>query len=392
MKTRYLGILLALPTLLYGWERPVPKPAPLERPDSATVCIIGDLMMHRGQIEEGHWDESLRLIAPLLENATVSIANMEFTIAGEPYTGYPCFSAPDGYALTAARSGVDVFLTANNHILDKGAKGWRRTMEVYSRLRDSLGIFSTGCDGLESPLYIRADNIRIALVNATYGTNCGAEGTVVNRLSDKKKLLGAVREGAERADFCIVLPHWGEEYKLHHNAAQEALAREMALAGADLIVGAHPHVVQDTASIFVAEQRDEGNDTSSIFVAGQRDGAKQVGTDSTALDPKGPQPRSRRVPVVYSLGNALSNMSAPNTQLEFLARLTLVRDRCGTRLTSLELIPLWCSRPGGFDSHYTVIPIAEYAGKRELWKNPADYDKMMATLKRLCPNFPEAAR
>ncbi len=370
MKNRFLGILLALPTLLYGWERPVPKAAPLEKPDSTTLCIIGDLMMHRGQIEEGCWDESLRLVAPLLEEATVSIANMEFTLAGEPYTGYPCFSAPDSYALTAARSGVDVFLTANNHILDKGTKGWRRTMEIYSRLRDSLGIFTTGCEGLEHPFYIRADNIRIALVNATYGTNCGAEGTVVNRLTDKEKLLGTIREGAQKADFCIVLPHWGEEYKIRHNGAQESLAREMALAGADLIVGAHPHVVQDTASIYA--------------------GCGEAPADSARVH-SGRTEKPRRVPVVYSLGNALSNMSAPNTQLEFIAKMSLVRDRRGTRLTGLELIPLWCSRPGGFDSHYTVLPIAEYAGKRELWKNPADYDKMMATLKRLCPAFPQAS-
>ena len=353
------------------------RPAPLEKPDSATVCIIGDLMMHRGQIEEGCWDESLRFVAPLLEEATVSIANMEFTLAGEPYTGYPCFSAPDSYALTAERSGVDVFLTANNHILDKGTKGWRRTMEIYSRLRDSLGIFTTGCEGLEHPLYIRADNIRIALVNATYGTNCGAEGTVVNRLTDKEKLLGAIREGAQKADFCIVLPHWGEEYKIRHNGVQESLAREMALAGADLIVGAHPHVVQDTASIYVGCGK-ASEDSARVH--------SEAGKEHSGRTEK-----PRRVPVVYSLGNALSNMSAPNTQLEFIAKVSLVRDRRGTRLTSLELIPLWCSRPGGFDSHYTVLPIAEYAGKRELWKNPADYDKMMATLRRLCPALPQAS-
>ena len=323
-------------------REPAPSP-PVRRlacPATATVFILGDMMMPSAQISEGGWRESLRLIRPLLEDATVSIANMEFTLAGKPYSGYPCFSAPEDYALTAADCGIDVFLTANNHITDKGAAGLERTLRFYDRLHDSLGIFHTGCDSLSAPLFVRANNIRLGIVNATYGTNSGIRGTPVNWLGDTERLRDAVAASAAASDFTIVLPHWGEEYQARHNASQESTARFLAEAGADIIIGAHPHVVQDTASVF-------------------------------------------GVPVLYSLGNALSNMSARNTQLELMARLTLVRDHSGTHLISTGLIWLWCSRPGGFDSRYTVIPVADYADRRDLWLNPTDHDRMLATWKRL---------
>ncbi len=337
-------ILFSYLSLFVGSVVREPAPSPpirrLDRPDTATVCVLGDMMMHSAQISEGGWRESLRLIRPLLEEATVSIANMEFTLAGKPYSGYPSFSAPEDYALTAADCGIDVFLTANNHITDKGAAGLGRTLRLYDRLHDSLGIFHTGCDSLSAPLFIRANNIRLGIVNATYGTNSGIRGTSVNWLGDTERLRRTIADSAAASDFTIVLPHWGEEYRTRHNAAQESTARILAEAGADIIVGAHPHVVQDTASV-------------------------------------------SGIPVLYSLGNALSNMSARGTQLELMVRLTLIRDHSGTRLASTELIWLWCSRPGGFDSHYTVIPVADYSDRRDLWQNPADHDRMLATWKRL---------
>lgn len=339
----------------------------LIRPDTATVCILGDMMMHSGQIAEGGWRESLRLIRPMLEEATVSIANMEFTLGGRPYSGYPCFSAPEDYAFTAADCGIDVFLTANNHITDRGAAGLRRTHDIYGRMHDSLGIFTTGCDSLKGPLFIRANNIRVGIVNATYGTNSGTCGTPVNLLSDRQRLHRAIQASDSLADFTIVLPHWGEEYRLRHNPMQERTAMELAEAGADIIVGAHPHVVQDTAALFISDKE-------------KTDG---FATDSLSSENDIPLRHPRKVPVIYSLGNALSNMSATNTQLELMARLTLVRDPWGTRLVGTELIWLWCSRPGGFDSHYTVIPVEDYLDRRELWANPYDYDKMVSTYRRV---------
>ena len=87
----------------------------------------------------------------------------------------------------------------------------------------------------------------------------------------------------EQADFVIALPHWGTEYRLRHDADQGSWAEWLAAEGVDAVVGAHPHVVQDTTHI-------------------------------------------RGVPVIYSLGNTVSNMSAPNTRIGLLATLRFVSD------------------------------------------------------------------
>ncbi len=339
------------------WKRTLTSVKPIFRQDTLTVRIVGDVMMHRQQIEtarteDGGYDFSsyFRFIEDELKSADIAIANMEFTLAGEPYTGYPCFSAPDPFAEYLAECGFDVFLAANNHIFDKGTEGAERTLEIYRGLNETRGVRFTGIAGNEeemnrkTPLFIRAKGIRLALLNFTYGTNTGL-GTVwpkTNYMGEKTKLGKALSKAEENdADFIMVFPHWGTEYVLNHSDRQRKEAEWLAENGADWIIGAHPHVIQD-----------------SEVIGG--------------------------VPVVYSLGNAVSNMSAPNTQLELMATVRIVRGHNGD-LTSLpvELEYLWCSRPGGYNDSYTVIPVKEFMGRRDEWKNPADYDKMLSTYERV---------
>ena len=104
---------------------------------------------------------------------------MEFPLAGEPYTGYPSFSAPDMIATYMADCGVDVFLVANNHIFDKGASGAQRTIEKYRELYATHGTMFLGVaeDSEEmehgSLLMIGIRGMRLALLNFTYATNGG---------------------------------------------------------------------------------------------------------------------------------------------------------------------------------------------------------------------------
>ena len=157
----------------------VPPARPLRQlPDTATILVMGDVMMHRDQISnsarpDGTHDFSTYLaeIKPMIEGADLSIANMEFTLAGKPYTGYPCFSAPDGYEDYVASCGVDVFLTANNHILDKGRKGLERTLARYSEMETNGLVKHTGSSGtpeddrltLSSPCLIGGQSMSCAI-------------------------------------------------------------------------------------------------------------------------------------------------------------------------------------------------------------------------------------
>lgn len=341
------------------WRKPLTSVPGIFKEDTLTLKFMGDIMMHENQIksarEDGSYDFSsyFSLISKEIQNADIAVANMEFTLAGEPYTGYPCFSAPDEYASYLADCGFDVFLAANNHIFDKGTAGAERTLMKYRRLVETAGIRFTGIAGNEKelqeniPLVIRKKGIRVAFVNATYGTNMGLpdKWPQTVRLSSED-IVSVALSKAEEADVTIALPHWGTEYALAHSKVQEDRAEWMAEHGADIIIGAHPHVIQD----FQVVKTSDG----------------------------------KQVPVAYSLGNAVSNMSAANTQLELMATIRIVRKSNGDILIlPVEFTYLWCSRPGGYNDSYTIIPVERHIGRKDMWKNGWDYDKMIATYRHV---------
>ena len=290
------------------------------------------------QFDHSHFLDDLR---PLLLGADLSIANAEFTLAGPPYTGYPAFSAPSSYLASIKDAGVDVLLTANNHILDKGSRGLKRTLEQYDVFAGS------GLDEQQysrnNPLLLNVKGITLAIVNFTYGTNMGAaeEYPKVSRMV-RSEIARQMKRARDLADFILVLPHWGEEYVLKHDDTQQEWAEWLVEQGAGAIIGAHPHVVQDTVHI-------------------------------------------KSVPVVYSLGNAVSNMSAVNTRLELAAVLKLIKNRGGVevRLCGPELKFLWCTLPGRKTDNFRTVIVEEQIGKRNDWIDPSDYDNMIQTLHRV---------
>ncbi|MBO4605128.1 MAG: CapA family protein [Bacteroidales bacterium] len=314
----------------------LPELLPAPKPDTVMIRIIGDVMLHRGQIEAarfraqtvdrataGEFDFTpfLDSIAPDLSAADLAIAGMEFTMAGEPYTGYPTFSAPDSYADYMADCGIDVFLCANNHILDKGVRGLKRTINTLDTLESRGRIRYAGIaspkDTLRNPLIVNVKDQVIAIINFTYGTNVYPELdhyiVLQQRRDEIHPLFARARE--QGADFILVCPHWGDEYILTHNSRQEEWAQLLADAGADAIVGAHPHVVQDTTNLTTAD--------------------------------------GRLVPIYYSIGNAVSNMSAPNTQDELMVTLTISEGK----LISITHDWLHCYLPGQLTDSYTTVKI-----------------------------------
>ena len=321
----------------------LPAVPPPVADDTVRVVFIGDVMMHKEQLGRDH-SVFLSDIAPLLEEADMAVANAEFTLAGKPYTGYPAFSAPDSYVNSILEAGVDVLLTANNHILDKGPAGLKRTLGRY----DGIPYAGSGADRVSfeknNPLIVLCKGVKIALVNFTYGTNMEPECQYPRVAVMDEYEVAAQFERAKKAnpDLIIALPHWGEEYKLRHNGSQEQWASKLVALGADAVIGAHPHVVQDTC-----------------FLSG--------------------------VPVIYSMGNAVSNMSAKNTRLELAVELPVLRNRISgeCRPGRPVLHFLWCTLPGKLTDNYMTVEVEKYRDKRYLWKDPEDYDNMMRTLERV---------
>ncbi len=267
-----------------------------------TLLFAGDAMLHQSQIngvyKDGKYDFSdyFAYIKDEVEAADLSIVNLETPLAGKPYQGYPRFSGPNEYALSLKEAGFDVLLLANNHILDQGNKGLIRTLTTL----DSIDVYHTGVfrDKKERenvyPLFVEEKGIRFALLNYTYGTNgfvpqspvcVNYIDTAIIRKDIEKAKLG-------NADIIIANMHWGEEYKLIQNKTQENLAQFLVNEGVDLIIGAHPHVIQPSKAILDSE----GNIDYII---------------------------------VYSLGNLISGMLAENTDGGQLIKITLEKDPDG---------------------------------------------------------------
>ena len=113
-----------------------------------SMLFTGDIMQHQVQIETAYnpklgrydYQPCFKFIKPILSAADLTIGDLEVTLAGPPYTGYPIFSSPDELLATLKDSGFDVLVSANNHALDRGKKGLERTIDQL----DSAGMPHTG--------------------------------------------------------------------------------------------------------------------------------------------------------------------------------------------------------------------------------------------------------
>ena len=294
-----------------------------------TLLFAGDLMQHEPQIKaarraDGTYDYSgvFDQMAPEIKRADLAIANFEVTLGGPPFKGYPQFCAPDEYLQAAIDAGFDILTTCNNHSVDTRARGLDRTITMM----DSLGVRHLGTyrnaqerDKLY-PFIIEQNDIRICLLNYTYGTNGIPVPSpyIVNLIDTAVIAKDIARAKAMHPDVIIAMPHWGDEYVLLPNKGQRDLADWMLAKGVDHIIGGHPHVVEP------------------IEVRGD------------SID---------RHLVAYSLGNFVSNQSRPNTDGGTMVRMTLTKENGQVRLTDCGYTLYWVSRPvtSGL-RNYRVLP------------------------------------
>jgi len=202
--------------------------------DTSRIKLVfaGDIMGHDTQInaaydkDSGRYDyhECFRLIKPYLEEADIAIGNLEVTLAGSPYKGYPQFSSPDALADAIREAGFDVLVNANNHALDRGQDGLERTLNVLS----DKGLIATGSfqskdnRDLQYPLLIEKNNIMLAILNYTYGTNGLKADTpnIVNRIDTLLIQDDIQKVKTVEPDFIIACIHWGREYERDEHTSQ----------------------------------------------------------------------------------------------------------------------------------------------------------------------------
>ena len=283
-----------------------------------TLLFVGDLMQHDAQIKaaktaDGYdYTDCFKHVKEKITQADIAVANLEVTLGGKPYRGYPSFSAPDEFLHAVKDAGFDVLLTGNNHCLDRGSRGLERTILML----DSLDFASAGTYINEAqrreryPLLVEKNGFRIVFLNYTYGTN-GLEPVpprIVNYI-DKKKMKEDIAVARRmRPDAIIACMHWGIEYRLFPQKAEKDLVDWLLAQGVDHVIGSHPHVLQPMEV------------------------KKDVHTPAKHL-------------VVYSLGNFISNMSKENTDGGAMVRLELIKYFDIVQMRSCDYSLVWTSRP-----------------------------------------------
>lgn len=219
----------------------------------ANYGVMAALQRNGGSITDGIAPE----VIAEMQNADIMMLNNEFPYSdrGSPLPGKKfTFRANPAYVSYLDEMGVDIVSLANNHAYDYGEEAFLDTMQI---LQDA-GISYVGAGVNEQqamePAYFSINGIKLAILSATQIERLdnpdtkGATETSpgVFRCWNGDKLLQAVARTKENCDFLIVFIHWGTENEEETDWAQNKQAPELVEAGADLIIGAHPHILQKT--------------------------------------------------------------------------------------------------------------------------------------------------
>ncbi len=348
---------------------PTPTPAqPLVF--EATLLAIGDIMVHSPQLPAYHDADSDRYdftewfarVAPIFREGDWVVGNLETPLAGADlkYSGYPRFNAPAELADALREAGVQLVSTANNHSMDRGFAGIQRTLEHVRK--SGIVPYGTAASTEEAERLVTTERngIKMGFLAYTYGTNgipIPADKPFAVSLIDTDRMareIGRLREAG--VDVVTVSVHFGAEYQRLPNDEQQRIVRSAIGAGADIVLGSHPHVVQPYDIVKVsAPDSSLGEERSGV--------------------------------VIYSLGNFISNQSGnwKDVGLIFGVHLKKIQQPDGSSVTTWErisLVPTWVHIVGqGRNRHYTVLPLRQTLESRDdPTLKDADYASMQKML------------
>lgn len=304
----------------------------LQSNNTVNLTFVGDAMQHAPQLTAAQQPDGSYDYSPCFQHliddinwADLAVVNLECPLGGKPYTGYPCFSAPDSYAKQLRDVGFDLFLTANNHCLDRRDKGLVRTIHVL----DSMAIPHIGTYVNQQerdkriPYIVNVKGMRIAFLDYTYGTNgIRIQGDVVVDFIEQKRITEDIALARKRGtDAICVNMHWGIEYTLKPVAEQRTLADFLVAQGVDLIIGGHPHVVEPFEMRYSKEY-------------------------------------DKNVLLVYSLGNFISNMSDIDCRGGAMVKVSLRMENGHAIVVEPRYKLFFVQKPRSGSENYVLIPEA----------------------------------
>ena len=296
-------------------SEPEPEPQPVV--ETVRFSATGDNLIHSKIYQQAaaravgdaaySFDYCYANLVPFYSDFDVNWINQETLCTDElaPST-YPCFSTPGDCARALYRAGFRVFSLSNNHTYDKGASGIAATLRFWASMPADMvttGLWRGEADYGTIPLHT-VNGVTIAYLSYTEHTNgiprSSAMEANVLYTSQTDVIEQQVRQAAQLADFVVVGVHWGVEDSHTITGAQRTLAQQLADWGADVIVGTHPHVLQNAGWL-------------------------------TAED-------GRRVFAAYSLGNFLSTQSKKDQLIGAVLTLRLQKTTSPDGTVQLEVL------------------------------------------------------
>ena len=251
---------------------PEPEPEPQPVVETVRFSATGDNLIHSKIYQQAaaravgdaaySFDYCYANLVPFYSDFDVNWINQETLCTDElaPST-YPCFSTPGDCARALYRAGFRVFSLSNNHTYDKGASGIAATLRFWASMPADVvttGLWRGEADYGTIPLHT-VNGVTIAYLSYTEHTNgiprSSAMEANVLYTSQTDVIEQQVRQAAQLADFVVVGVHWGVEDSHTITGAQRTLAQQLADWGADVIVGTHPHVLQNAEWLTAADGR-----------------------------------------------------------------------------------------------------------------------------------------
>lgn len=222
---------------------------------------FGDNIIHKEILElangkhAGTYDFLYKDFQKEIESADLAAIQVESMLVDkdEMVSGYPSFGAPITVGEAIAEAGFDIAVCGGNHALDKGIYG----IDVTTSFFEKEGITCLGVQNSRDNEYrpyetVAANGMKLALFSYTYGTNVGDARKkypyVIHYLPETEKeendLINDLKKARNEADLLIIFVHWGQEYETEVTEDQQHVAELFAKAGADIVIGTHPHVSQ----------------------------------------------------------------------------------------------------------------------------------------------------
>lgn len=260
-----------------------------------SLLAVGDNLYHSTVYKKGYKDGIYNFdfvyenLKELISSYDLAVINQE-TVFVDDYanvSSYPCFGTPKECGDALINAGFDVVLGATNHSYDKRESGVLSTVNYWKQHPEItfVGMYDNEED-FKNVTIVEKNNIKIAMLNYTYGLNGfvipDEKYYLVDTLYDKDKIQKDLEYAEENADITIVFPHWGNEYVYDETDNQKEWSNFFTEYGADIIIGAHPHVVEPVKEI-ISENGNKSICYYSLgnFVSGQNEKPRILGGIAT---------------------------------------------------------------------------------------------------------------